>query len=212
MVLVPRLLVRLALVPLKSALIFAVVLAGTATGANGWTAAAMPESHWQRDSRDPRWVHGQIDLATPAAELWRHLADVRGWPAIFSDVGSFSVKSESDDGSRWVVRFESKIVRHGAFDYLVTLDPGKQSVRVVLVASGVRGVVYATVAPIADRGARVTYTTFAERHGVLGWFVSEQGLRARQDRLVEQNLADLGKAFGILAPQGAGAPPQADAN
>jgi hypothetical protein len=200
MVLARRLILRLAPVPLKSALILAVVLAGGAIGANSWTVAAMPAGHWQRNPRDPRWVHGQIDLATPAAELWRRFADVRGWPSIFSDVGSFSVKSESNDSSHWVVRFESKIVGHGAFDYVVTLDATKQSGRVVVVASGVRGAVYATVAPIADRGTRVTYTTFAETYGVLGWLVSEQSLRARQERLVEQNLTDLGKAFGTLAP------------
>ncbi len=189
---------RLAPAARKSALCLAVVLAGGAVGAHSWTVAAMPPNHWQRNPRDLRWVEGQIDLATPAPEVWQRFADVRGWPSIFSDIASFfSVISESE---RWralgAIRFASKIVGHGPFDYLVTLDAAKQSGRVVIEASGVRGAVYATVAPIDDRSAHVTYATFADTYGVLGWLVSERGLRERQERLVEQNLADLGKAFG----------------
>src|SRR5271154_1309460 len=136
--LVQRLIPRFAPLARKSALILTVVLAGGAIGAHSWTVAAMPASH-QRNQRDMRWVRGQIDLATPAPEVWQRFADVRGWPSIFSDIASFSVKSESNDGARWDVRFASKIVGHGSFDYLVTLDAAKQSGRVVVIASGVRG-------------------------------------------------------------------------
>ena len=186
--------------PLKTVapVIFAVVLAIGALGARSLTTAAMPGRQWQRSSQDPRWVQGQVDLATPAPAVWQRFADVRGWPSIFSDIASLSVKSESRDGAHWVIRFASRIVGHGAFDYFVTLDSAKQSGRVVVEASGVRGAVYATVTPIDDRTARVTYATFAERDGVLGWFLPERSLRARQERLVEQNLADLEKAFGTL--------------
>ena len=201
-----RLVVRLAAQPLVrlgtvglnvAALVLAAVLGMGPLGGYGLTMAAMPERSWQRSAQDPRWVRGQVDLAMPAPAVWQRFADVRGWPSLFSDIASFSVKSESSDGARWVVRFASRIVGHGAFDYFVTLDSAKQSGRVVVEAPGVRGAVYASVTPIDDRNARVTYATFADRYGVLGWFLSERSLHARQERLVEQNLTDLGKAFGM---------------
>jgi hypothetical protein len=123
---------------------------------------------------------------------------VRGWASIFSDIRSFSVKSESNDGAHWVVRFESRIVGHGSFDYFVTLDASKKSARVVLEASGVRAAAYASVAPIDERHARLNYAAFVDRHGVLGWLLRESSLRERQERLLEQNLMDLGRAFGSL--------------
>lgn len=97
-----------------------------------------------------------------------------------------------------MIRFQSRIVGHGPFDYLVTLDAAKKSGRVVVDAPGVRAAAYASVTPTDDRHARVTYAAFVDRYGVLGWFLAESGLRERQERLLEQNLADLGKAFGSL--------------
>ncbi len=179
-------------------LVLAAALGMGAFGPQSLTMATISGHPRPQSSQDPHWVRGQVDLATPAPSVWRRFADVRGWPSIFSDMTSFSVKSESSDGAHWGIRFESRIVGHGAFDYLVTLDPAKQSGRVVVEASGVRGAVYATVTPIDDRSARLNYATFADRSGVLGWFLPERSLHERQERLVEQNLVDLGKAFGNL--------------
>jgi hypothetical protein len=184
---------RLSPVRLKNAaaVTLFVVLGVAASG-----AAAQSGGGWQRNASDPRWVQGQIDLATPAATVWQRVAQVREWPSIFSDLASFSVKSESRDGARWTIRFESRMLGHGQFDYFVSLDAANQSGLAVLSAPGVRAAASVTVVPIDDRRSRVLFAAFVDRYGVLGWFLSEQSLRWRQERLVEQNLGDLGRAFG----------------
>jgi hypothetical protein len=179
----------------------AAVLGISVSGGRTWTGAALTDRPWQRSPYDPRWIQGQIDVATPAPAVWHSVASVRGWPSIFSDIESFSVKSESSDGAHWVIRFESRMVGHGRFDYFVTLDTAKTSVRIVVDAPGVRAAAFASVAPIDDRHARVTYAVFVDRHGVLGLFLSESDLRERQERLLELNLVDLGRAFGAARVQ-----------
>jgi hypothetical protein len=181
-------------------LLLAIVLGVAASGARPWIVAALPGAHWQRNPYDPRWVQGQIDLGTPASTLWQRIAEVRGWPSIFSDLVSFSVKSESSDGAHWAIRFESRVVGHGQFDYVVTLDAAKQSGRIVVRAPGVRAAAYLSVAPIDDRRSRASYAAFVDRYGVFGWFLSESLLRSRQERLVERNLDDLERAFGHSRP------------
>jgi hypothetical protein len=179
-----------------AALLLAIALGVAASGARPWMVAERPGLHWQRNPYDPRWVQGQIDLATPASVVWQRIAEVRGWPSIFSDMASFSVKSESSDGAHWGIRFESRTVDHGQFDYVVTLDAAKQSGRVVLRAPGVRAAAYLSVAPTNDQRSRASYAAFVERYGVFGWLLSERLLRSRQERLVERNLDDLERAFG----------------
>jgi hypothetical protein len=88
------------------------------------------------------------------------------------------------------------MVGHGEFDYFVTLDVAKRSGRAVLRAPGVRAAAYLSVEPIDDRRSRVSFAAFVHRYGVFGWLLSESLLRWRQERLVEQDLGDLEKAFG----------------
>ncbi len=163
-------------------------------------ALAVPSGrNWQRNPRDPRWVQGQIDLDTPAPEVWDRITEVRGWPALFSDISAFAIESESADRARWLVRFESKTVGHGAHDYSIVLDEGRRSGRIVVHAPAIRGAAYVSVAPIDDQRSRVRYAIFVERSGAFGWLLPESWLRAYQERLVERDLGDLQKAFGATS-------------
>jgi carbon monoxide dehydrogenase subunit G len=179
-----------------AARILALALGIAAFGACLSTLAAPPAAWWQRNPSDPRWVQGQVDLATPAPAVWQRMSNVSEWPSIFSDILSFSVQSESSDGTHWVIRFESRLVRHGRFDYLVTLNAAGKSSRIVVNAPGIRAGVYASVAPIDAAHSRVRFSAFVDKVGVIGWFLSERFLRERQEQLVEQDGADLKKAFG----------------
>jgi hypothetical protein len=178
-----------------AALVLCAVLGIAASSARPSMDLAPSGLRWQRNPHDPRWVQGQIDLTTPAAAVWQRISEVRSWPSVFSDIASFAVKSESSDGAHWVIRFESRLVDHGRFDYLVTLDSAKLSGRVVLRAPGVRAGAYLNVAPIDDRRSRVSYAAFVERNGFLGWFLSDHLLRSWQERLVERDIHDLERAF-----------------
>jgi Polyketide cyclase / dehydrase and lipid transport len=164
-----------------------------------WAVDARGGPRWQRDRRDPRWVQGQVDLAASPDVVWQRVADVRAWPSLFSDIESLSVESMSSDRTRWVVRFQSKTLGHGPQYYFVSLDPEKRAGRMVIHAPAVRAAAFASIAPLGDVRSRATYAAFAERHGLFGWFLSEQDLRVRQERLMERTLDDLQSAFGASA-------------
>ncbi len=156
--------------------------------------------HWQRNPQDPRWVQGQLDVAAAAPDVWQRATHVEGWCTIFSDIASFSVRSRSRDGMRWVVSFASRIVGHGVHDFGVTLDGNTCSGHVVVNAPGVMAAVYASVAPLDARRSRVTYSVFADRSGFLGLFIPEAALRSDEERVIEQVARDLERTFGTPAP------------
>ncbi len=178
-----------------ASLFLALVLGLATIGWQAWTHPGQP-AHWWHNDKDPRWVQGQIDLDTPASEVWQRIAAVRAWPTLFSDVASFSVRSVSTDAAHWVVRFESRTIGHGEHDYRVELDPRPRSGRMMVDVFGVRATAYVSVTPIDERRSRVSYAIFAEKRGLFGLFVPERALRVNEERLVERTLDDLARVFG----------------
>jgi hypothetical protein len=168
-------------------------------GATVVLAQAGPTASWHRDPHDPRWLYGQVDLATSADSIWERIVDVPRWPALFSDIASFSIRSRSEDGTRWVARIDSKTFERGVQDYVVTLNASARTARVVFSTMGVTAAAYASVVTVGGGRARARYSLFVETHGIAGWFVSEADLRARQERLVQRTLGDLERVFGTYA-------------
>lgn len=48
-----------------------------------------------RDVKDPRWLHGSVDVGAPADEVLLRLQKVDQWQALLSDIKQLKVKSTS---------------------------------------------------------------------------------------------------------------------
>lgn len=72
--------------------------------------------------------------------------------------------------------------------------------RTVEMSIGAPGIKARGVATVKDGAtpldALVSYWLFVDVSGIVGWFVSEKDLRAKQERLIDRNLRDLEKVFG----------------
>ncbi len=150
---------------------------------------------WERDKKDPRWVHGRVDVATAPSAVWDRARDVPSWPKLFSDIRWLTVKAH--DGSRWRVRLETRSMNCGSHEYDVVLEPAQRRVRLDIDAPGIDSRAWLIVrdgAPPAK--ADIRYSLYVRATGVMGWFISEKTLRAKQEQMVQRNLDDLRKAFG----------------
>jgi hypothetical protein len=170
------------LVALASApLVLAAAPAGTAT--------------LTRDARDARWLEGKIRVAAAPAEVVERVARVDRWNQLFSDVKSVRVVKRSPN--HWHVRLDTRTMDCGEHDYHITVRPG-QGITLVIDAPGIeaRGSLSARASERIGQ-SEITFRLFIDTKGVMGWFIPESTLRARQQQMVRRDLEDLARSFAL---------------
>lgn len=147
-----------------------------------------------RDVKDPRWLHGSVDVAAPADEVLLRLQKVDQWQALLSDIKQLKVKSTSK--GYWLAEIESKTMNCGSHDYHVRLKPNR-TLSFVIDATALAATGYIQVQPLAKEPAisTIKFDLFVETTGVIGWFIPESAVRSRQEAMVRRDLTDLGRTF-----------------
>lgn len=171
----------------------AFIVAG-ATFADSSRAGASPgRAQITRDAKDPRWIHGTISVSAPADQIKARVARVAEWPKLLSDIKSLKVIEHS--GKRWHVKIETRTMDCGAHDYYIDVA-ADGNVTLVIDATGINANGRIAAKPSEHEGQSVArFSLFVETSGVIGWFIPESTLRARQERMVRRDLEDIAKAF-----------------
>lgn len=150
-------------------------------------------STWKRDEKDPRWVQGQVVAAATPEAVFARLQRVPEWPRMFTDIKSMKIIERGTD--HWRVKLETWTFDCGAHEYHVRFDSSRTA-RLWIDAPGVTAVAYMRVLEgTTANTSRVVYSLFVEARGVMGWFVSKEELRRKQEQMVVRYLADLERAF-----------------
>lgn len=177
--------------------ILASVLAAFSISAIPLSVTAQPaqanQPTWKRDEKDPRWVQGQVTAAATPDAVFARLQRVPEWPRIFTDIKSMKVIERGTD--HWRVKLETWTFDCGAHEYHVRFDASRTA-RLWIDAPGVTAVAYMRVLPNATTDtSRVVYSLFVDARGVMGWFISNEELRRKQEQMVARYLADLERTF-----------------
>ena len=148
---------------------------------------------WRRDSADPRWVIGRVELGAPADQVWATLAKLDHWAELFSDVRSVRVLEHQ--GARWRLQVDTWQMKScGPHEYRAELDG--RTIRVDIVATGLRAHVRMEVLEGTLPGRSVaTYALFIDPKGVVGALLPKKRLRNVQEGMVSAYLTDLGRRF-----------------
>lgn len=172
----------------------AVLSLSTASAAPAETKAGPGSVRIARDVKDPRWLHGSVDIAGRPDEVLRRIQKVDQWPALLSDIKQLKVKSTSK--GYWLAEIESKTMNCGSHDYHIRLKPDR-SLSFVIDATALAATGYIRVQPLAREPAfsTIKFDLFVETTGVIGWFIPESAVRSRQEAMVRRDLSDLGRAF-----------------
>ena len=169
--------------------------------ARGARAEAPNRPTWARDSKDPRWVQGQVVAPAAADAVWARLQRVAEWPQMFSDIKAMRILERGPDDYR--VKLETRTFNCGAHEYKVHFDPSR-SAKLWIDAPGVTALAYMRVLEGVGEGAsRVVYSLFLEARGIAAWFHTENDLRAKQESMVVRYLEDLERAFRAPATESA---------
>lgn len=159
------------------------------------TNAAEPPNRAKiaRDAKDPRWLHGTITIAAPANQVFDRLARVNEWNQVFSDIKRLKVIKH--DGEHWLVELETRTMDCGAHDYHLYVQANRR-VKLVFDAPGVNAHGFIEAKQGEREGeSSARFTLFVEATGVIGWFIPESTLRARQESMVRHDLGDLARSF-----------------
>lgn len=168
------------------------------TVADGSRAGAAGRARITRDAKDPRWLHGTISVSAPPDTVMTRLARVAEWPKLLSDIKSLRVVDH--DGKRWHAKIETWTMNCGAHDY--TIDVTHDGVRLSIDATGIHANGRIRIEPGAqDSRSTARFSLFVETSGIVGWFIPESTLRARQETMVRRDLEDIAKAFATPLPQ-----------
>jgi hypothetical protein len=158
---------------------------------------------WARDSKDPRWVQGQVSVTAAPDAVWERLQRVPDWPQIFTDIKTMRILERGPNAFR--IRLETVTFDCGAHDYNVTLE-SLRTAKLGINAPGVTALAYMRVLDGAAEGSsRVIYSLFLEARGIAAWFHTEKELRAKQESMVVRYLADLDRTFRASSRASAGA-------
>ena len=169
-------------------------------GATAFVLVATPvvaAPTWSRDTKDPRWVQGQVIATATADAIWAKLQRVPDWPRMFTDIKTMKIVERGTD--HWRVKLETRTFDCGAHEYHVRFE-SPRTARLWIDAPGVTALAYMRVFEGATTDAsRVVYSLFLEARGIAAWFHSKEDLRGKQEHMVVQYLADLERAFGAPA-------------
>lgn len=149
---------------------------------------------WGRDKKDVRWFGGEARVATNPNSVVARLQDIDKWPQVFSEVKWIKVKKRAPNYAK--AELEIRTFDCGSHDWEITFLAN----RTIEMNIGAPGIKARAVTMVKDgktpTEAVVTYCLFVDVSGVVGWFVSEKDLRAKQEKLATNILKDLEKTFG----------------
>lgn len=178
--------------PLRTllALLLAFVVTSLATFAIAGPRTGPSTVRIVRDSKDPRWVHGTVTVATGPDDTFRRVSQVDRWSTLFSDIKRLNVKRKAS--AHWLIEIESATMNCGAHDYHIKILPDR-TLSFVIDATGIAATGYLRVRPVADQPtlSKVAFDLFIETTGVIGWFIPESSVRTRQEIMVGRDLTDL---------------------
>lgn len=138
-------------------------------------------------------MQGQVFAAAVPDSIFTRLQRVSEWPRLFTDIKSMKVIERSTD--HWRVRLETKTFDCGAHDYHVRFE-SPRTARLWIDAPGVTALAYMRVLEgTTANTSRVVYSLFVDARGVVGWFISTEDLRRKQEQMVVRYLADLERTF-----------------
>lgn len=176
-------------------LVLAVVLAGTAVAGLVPTAArATSAATMTTDPRNPDVIVGRVQLGAPAGQVWNRVRQVDRWSELFTDIRKLDVRKH--EGSLWIVRLDSGILRCGPHDYEIRFT-GERAAALKIVAPGIEADGTLSVAAAAG-GSLFEYRLRVHVGRIASWFASEKDVRARQWQLIDSYLTDLARVFGAV--------------
>ena len=111
---------------------------------------------WARDAKDPRWVQGQVLIATPPDVVWERLQRVPEWPQMFTDIKTMRILERN--AAHYRVRLETRTLDCGAHDYDIRLE-APRTAKLWIDAPGVTALAYMRVLNGTEEGSsRVVYS------------------------------------------------------
>jgi uncharacterized membrane protein len=153
---------------------------------------------WHRDTKDPRWVQGQVTVDAAPDVVWARMQRVHAWPTMLTDINRMRVTEHKD--SRWKIELETRTIPYGMLGYDVELLDTRQ-VKVWTDRLGVKVSAQTDVQPgPTPKQSIVTYSFFIEVSGIPKLLISAEELRAKQEHMVQVTLEDFYRAFQAPAP------------
>lgn len=142
----------------------------------------------RRRPDEPDWFDGAVDIRTSPSTVLDAVRNLGRWPTVFRDVAS--VDGVRQTGKRRTADVVSRVL--GDHAHAFTLDDRGAAVDVYISVTGAETRGTFTVTPGADASsAKVTFSLLVRARGFGGIFVSESGLRAKQEAMVRTYLTDL---------------------
>ncbi len=152
-----------------------------------------------RDTKDPRWVQGEVTVDAAPDVVFAIVAQVDAWPKTMTDISRLKVVSHK--GDHWEVELETRTIPAGMLAYDVAVTPANRSARLYTNRMGVYTIAQTDVKPGPTPGqSKVTYSLLITVSGVPSLLISEKSLRTKQEHMVDQTVGDLYRAFKKPAP------------
>ncbi len=147
-----------------------------------------------RDTKDPRWVQGEVTVDAAPDVVFAMVSQVDAWPKTLTDIARLKVVSHK--GDHWEVELETRTIPAGMLAYDVQATPANRSLRLYTDRMGVYTIAQTDVKPGPTPGqSKVTYSLLITVSGVPSLLISEKSLRAKQEHMVDQMVGDLYRAY-----------------
>ncbi|QQR89804.1 MAG: hypothetical protein IPJ88_16765 [Myxococcales bacterium] len=148
---------------------------------------------WHRDRADPRWVHGMVEVKMAPPTVWKRIQNLRDWPTMFSDIRG--MKNLKKVGHVWTMELESEIFGHGFHDYVLKFKTPLRA-ELTVDSGGIYALARMQIAKAPQPSTTIIrYSVLVETTGFIGWFISDNDLRQKQEKLVLRYLHDFQRAF-----------------
>ncbi len=148
----------------------------------------------RRDTKDPRWVQGEVTVDASPDVVFANVAQVDAWPKTLTDISRLKVLSHR--GDHWEVELETRTIPAGMLAYDIAVTPANRSLRLYTNRMGVYTIAQTDVKPgPTPEQSKVTYSLLITVSGVPSLLISEKSLHKKQEHMVDQTLGDLSRAF-----------------
>lgn len=131
-------------------------------------------------------------VAAPPDAVFERLSHVDALPSFLADIKRLTVIQH--EGRRWHVRIATQTMDCGEHDYAISLQSNR-TVKLVIDATGIDAWGSIRIEPHKEGGSTAKFNLFIQTTGVIGWFIPESTVRARQEQMVRRDLKDLAKAY-----------------
>lgn len=149
---------------------------------------------YRRDTKDPRWVQGEVTVDAAPDVVFTAIQKVDAWPKMLTDISRLKVLSHK--GDHWEIELETRTIPAGMLGYDVQVTPSSRSLKAYTNRMGVYTIAQTDVKPGPTAGqSTITYSLLIQVSGVPSLLISEKSLRNKQEHMVDQTLGDLLRAF-----------------